>query len=290
MLHVRAARTVRTMKLALFGINFGPCADPTVAARVARAAEAAGLESLWTGEHVVLPDPHAPPSPLPPDYPMLDPAVSLTWVAAATTRILLGTGIVILPQRNPVVLAKEMASVDVVSGGRLLFGVGAGYLKAEFDAIGAPFDHKGARTIEFIEAMRALWTQPKPAYEGRFARFAGVQAFPRPVQKRVPIVTGGHAPEAFRRAVQYCEGWYGFMLDPKQTTGCLEGLRAAAERHPRPAELGSLEISVTPAAPITQETVETYAALGVHRLIFYKPAPTEAQVLESVAEIGALTA
>src|SRR5690242_294705 len=124
------------MKYGLFGINFGPCAAPEAAVRVAQAAEAAGLDSLWTGEHVVLPDPHVPPSPAPPDLPMLDPAVALAFVANATQRIRLGTGIIILPQRNPLVLAKELASLDVVSHGRLIAGFGAGYLKPEFDALG----------------------------------------------------------------------------------------------------------------------------------------------------------
>ena len=128
----------------MFGINNGSCAFPKCAAAVARAAEQAGFESLWTGEHVILPDPQAPPSPVAPDHPMLDSAISLSFVAAHTTKIRLGTGIIILPQRNPVVLAKELASLDVLSNGRLIFGIGIGYLKPEFEAIGAPFDHKGA--------------------------------------------------------------------------------------------------------------------------------------------------
>lgn len=277
------------MKLAYFGINFGACADPEIAARVARAAEAAGLESLWTGEHVVLPDPQVPPSPSAPEVPFLDPAVALTWVAAATERILLGTGIIILPQRNPLVLAKELASVDVVSKGRLIFGIGAGYLKPEFDAIGAPFEHKSARTVDFLEAMLALWTMEKPAYDGRFVRFGGVQAFPRPVQKpHPPIVMGGHAPEAFRRAVRHAHGWYGFALDPGATAQCLEGLRAAERTHGRPAHLGPLEISVTPAASLDAETVRRYADLGVHRLIFYRPTATLDDTLAVVDRIGAL--
>src|SRR5947199_5613775 len=107
------------MKIGLFASNIGACADPAVAAKVAIAAEAAGFESLWTGEHVVLPDPQVPPSPLPPEHPLLDPAVSLAFLAAHTRTVRLGTGIIILPQRNPLVLAKELASVDVVSGGRL---------------------------------------------------------------------------------------------------------------------------------------------------------------------------
>jgi len=277
------------MKLAYFGINFGPCADPDVAARVAQAAEQAGLESLWTGEHVVLPDPQVPPSPSPPEIPFLDPAISLAWVAAATKRILLGTGIIILPQRNPLVLAKELASVDVVSKGRLIFGIGAGYLKPEFDALGAPFDHKSARTIDFLEAMLALWTMPQPAYEGRFVRFAGIQAFPRPVQKpHPPIVMGGHAPEAFRRSVLHAQGWYGFALDPAATASCLEGLRAAEQQYGRPKHLRPLEISITPAAGIKAETVQQYADLGVQRLIFYRPTGTLDDTLAVVEQIGAL--
>ena len=277
------------MKLAYFGINFGICADPVIAQRVARAAEDAGLESLWTGEHVVLPDPHVPPSPSPPEVPFLDPAVSLAWVAAATTTIRLGTGIIILPQRNPAVLAKELASVDVVSNGRLIFGVGAGYLKPEFDALGIPFDRKSARTIDYLEAIRALWTQPHPAYEGAFVRFGGIQAFPRPVQRpHPPIVMGGHGPEALRRSVRHADGWYGFALDLAATERCIEGLREAEQTYGRPAHLGPLEISVTPAASIDAETVERYAALGCHRLIFYRPTTSEAETIEVVKRIGGL--
>ena len=120
------------MKLGLYGINLGACADPETATSVARAAEEAGFDSVWTAEHVVLPDPQVPEAPIPPQTPLLDPAVALSYVAAHTRTIRLATGIIILPQRNPLVLAKELASVDVLSGGRLIFGIGAGYLEAEF--------------------------------------------------------------------------------------------------------------------------------------------------------------
>ena len=120
------------MKFGLFGINFGPCANPSTAAAVARSAEDTGFESLWTGEHVVLPDPQVPPSPVPADTAFIDSAAALAFVAAHTKKVKLGTGIIILPQRNPVVLAKELASVDVLSNGRLIFGIGIGYLKPEF--------------------------------------------------------------------------------------------------------------------------------------------------------------
>jgi probable F420-dependent oxidoreductase len=157
------------MKFALFACNMGACADPKVAASVARAAEAAGFESLWVGEHVVLPDPQAPPSPVPPLTAMLDPTVSLAFLAAHTESVRLGTGIIILPQRNPLVLAKELASLDVLSGGRLIFGIGVGYLKPEFDALGVSFEQKGARTEEYLRAMIAIWTMDQPRFEGRFA-------------------------------------------------------------------------------------------------------------------------
>jgi probable F420-dependent oxidoreductase len=256
------------MKFGLFGINMGPCSTPGTAARVAQAAEEAGFESLWSGEHVVLPDPQVPPSPLPPDFPMLDPVVAFAFLAARTRTVRLGTGIIILPQRNPLVLAKELASLDVLSGGRLIFGVGIGYLKPEFDALGIPFDDKGPRTIDYLQAMRAIWSQPQPAYRGKRFSFGGVQALPRPVQQpHPPIVFGGMTPSAFRRAVRHGNGWYGFACDLEGTKRCLAGLREAAQATPRPGELGELEISVTPSVPLDLDTVKRFADLGVHRLI-----------------------
>ena len=256
------------MKLGFFGINFGVCADPETATAVAQAAEAAGYDSVWTGEHVVLPDPQVPPSPAPPDTPMLDPAVSLAYVAAGTTTIKLGTGIIILPQRNPAVLAKELASVDVVSRGRLIFGVGVGYLKPEFDALGIPFDRKGARTDDYLEAMLALWTQEHPEHHGPFASFEGIQAMPRPHQHpHPPIVIGGHTVPAYRRAVQRGNGWYGFALDLEKTAASIAGLHDAANACARPDVLGTLEVSVTPTETLDRDIVRRYEDLGVHRLV-----------------------
>jgi probable F420-dependent oxidoreductase len=277
------------MKFALFGINVGPCAHPESAARVARAAEQSGLESVWTGEHVVLPDPQIPPSPSAPETPFLDPAVALAYIAAQTSTIRLGTGIIILPQRNPLVLAKELASVDVVSNGRLIFGLGVGYLQPEFAALGIPFEDKGARAVDYLQAMLALWTLPNPAHHGRFTSFAGVQAFPRPIQRpHPPIVIGGHRPSALRRAVRYANGWYGFALDLEGTERCIATLRAAERTHGRPFELGTLEISVTPRAAIELDTARRFADAGVDRLIFYRPVTTEAEMLGLVEKIAAL--
>ena len=174
--------------IGLFSINTDHLADGEALSKVAVAAEEAGFESLWTAEHVVLPDPQAPPSPLPPDAELLDPAVALAYVAAITTQIKLGTGIIILPQRNPLVLAKELASVDVLSNGRMIFGVGVGYLEPEFAAIGVPMEDRGRRTTEYIEAMRSIWNDEDPAYAGDHVSFAGVKAFPRPIKRPGPPV------------------------------------------------------------------------------------------------------
>jgi probable F420-dependent oxidoreductase len=276
------------MHIALFATNIGPCTSPDDLARVARAAEQAGLESLWTGEHVVLPDPQVPPSPLPPDVPILDPVVALTFMAAHTTRIRLGTGIIILPQRNPLVLAKELASLDVLSKGRLVFGIGIGYLRPEFDALNVPFDHKGARTEEFLNAMLAIWTMEKPEFRGRFFSFGGVRAEPRPAQRPHPeVVFGGHTPDAFRRAARLARGWYGWGIDLDRTRACLDGLRAACRDAGRRFE--DLEISVTPAPErerplLDRDAARRFADLGVNRLIVFSPrARDAAAVLDVVA-------
>jgi len=255
------------MKLGLYGINLGACARPDVAARVAQACESLGFESLWTAEHVVLPDPQKPPSPVPPGTELLDPAVALAFVAALTERIRLATGIVILPQRNPVVLAKEFASLDRLSGGRLIFGVAAGYLEAEFRAIGAPFAERGARTDEYIDVIRELWTSEQPSFAGETIRFSGIQSRPLPVQRPCPpFVIGGQSDAALRRAQLRGDGWYGFALDPKATAAILERLRKAGAGIAR--ERPPLELTITPPpGRFDAELVARYAELGVHRLV-----------------------
>jgi probable F420-dependent oxidoreductase len=256
------------MKLGIFNINNFACSYPEGLARVARTAEAAGFESAWTGEHVVLPDPQVPPSPVAPEGRMLDPAVALAFAAAHTSTLRLGTGIIILPQRNPLVLAKELASVDVLSGGRMIFGVGVGYLKPEFDALGISMEDRGTRTLEYIEAMRAIWAGDKAAYHGRYVDYEGVSANPKPVQPGgIPVVMGGHTPAAWRKSVTHCQGWYGFALDHEATQRNLDGLTAAAAKHPRGAGLGELEISVTPRGRVDRAAVDRFAEMGVYRLV-----------------------
>jgi probable F420-dependent oxidoreductase len=259
------------MQLGLVHINMGLMSRPDVLAEAARAAEAAGFDSVWAGEHVVLPDPQVPPSPMRPQDPALDPLLALAWAAAHTATIRLATGIVILPQRNPVVLAKQVATLDVLSGGRLILGIGAGYLEPEFRAVGANFAERGAVTDEYLDAMQALWYDQHPAYHGRFADFAGVDARPRPLQQPIPLVVGGHTAPAYRRAVARAHGWYGYALTPQQAAASVAGLATAADRVQRPAELGELEISVTPRGQITRELAAEFALAGVHRLVLLAP-------------------
>jgi probable F420-dependent oxidoreductase len=262
------------MKLGLVHVNMGSMSTPAELVAAARAAEAAGFDSVWAGEHIVLPDPQVPPSPMDPRAAALDSLLALTWAAAHTTTIRLATGIVILPQRNPFVLAKQVATLDVLSGGRMILGVGAGYLEPEFAALGANFAERNAVTDEYLDALEALWYAAQPEYHGRFVDFAGIAAHPRPQQSPIPIVVGGHRPPSFRRAVARAHGWYGYGLTPEQMAEANDALRVAADRVERPAHLGRLEISVTPRGRPTPELVDAFADQGVDRLVVLaSPAP-----------------
>jgi probable F420-dependent oxidoreductase len=216
---------------------------------------------------------------------LLDPIVALTFIAAHTSRISLGTGVVILPQRQAVVLAKQLASLDVLSNGRLIFGLGVGWCEPEMRAVGVPFAERGRMGDDYLAAMRAVWTQPRPSYRGPYVAFDGVQAMPRPVQTPIPVVVGGRTPPAYRRAVMQGHGWYGFGLDVEATRTCVAALRAAGRKASRPADLGPLEISVTPPSYDVPDraTLDAYAAAGVDRLILRPRPEMDAAALERFA-------
>lgn len=254
-------------------------ADRQGAARVAKLAESLGYESLWTADHIVLPSPRVAASPLEPDAPLLDAVVSLAFLAAHTERILLATGCVVLPQRDPLVLAKQLASVDVLSDGRLIFGVGAGYLEPELRALGVPMPDRGSRVEEYLAAIRSLWQDDKPAFNGRHVSFEDVDAHPRPLQRPVPVVIGSHTPAAHRRAAALADGWYGWMLGLRATAAQLESLRAVATK--------PLHISVTPARRLDPATVRAYADLGVDRLIVATPPSLSLPELETFVQQNA---
>ncbi|MEO8456749.1 MAG: TIGR03619 family F420-dependent LLM class oxidoreductase [Chloroflexota bacterium] len=267
----------------LFSVNFHVCAGPN-GSRIAALAEKLGYDSVWAGEHVVLPRPRVAPSPMDPDDPILDPIVALSNIAAATKNVRLGTGIIILPQRNPVVLAKQLASLDVISGGRLIFGMGVGYLEPELRAIGVPVDDRIAMSHEYLAAMRSLWHDTTPQYHGKFVDFAGVDAFPRPAQHPLPVVMGGHTVAAHRRAAQRADGWYGFWQSEDQATSQVKSLRAQEARAKRKQPL---HVSISPNGRLSKERVERYAELGVDRLIVVPPPKLSIEQLEEFVEANA---
>jgi probable F420-dependent oxidoreductase len=272
------------MEIGFFGINSGALVTGDAVVRAARLCEELGYDSVWAGEHMVLPTPRVPPSPMEPTDPMLDPLVALAWAGAATTRVKLGTGVLLLPQRNPVHLAKEIASLDALSGGRMLVGVGVAYLEPEMRAVGVPMARRGARSMEYLAAMQALWTQDAPSFQGEFVSFDGVDAHPRPTDRaRGPrIVMGGHSPAAYERAVRFGDEWYGFALSPQKAAACVAELGRAADAHGIHRAEGRLTISVTPNRALTPELVEEYAAAGVDRLIPLTGARTVDDTLRAI--------
>src|SRR6266568_3182563 len=230
------------LKLGLYGLHRGGSADPDTMVRRARLGD-------------------------PPEQPRIEAVVALAHMAAVTSRVQLCLGVIVLPQRQPVLLAKQLASIDVLSKGRLTVGVGVGYLEPELRALGVSLADRGARTDEYLAVMRALWDEPTPSFEGRFVGFADVIERPRPVQRpHPPIVIGGESPSAYRRAVQGGNGWYGWDLDVEQTARALAALRQSTSRYQRPPGLGELEITITPPGSVDVETARRYADLGVHRL------------------------
>lgn len=259
------------MKLGLMFANTLALTRDQVFAQVG-AAEAAGYESLWTVEHVVVPKGYESAYPYSrsgrmaggvEDFAIPDPLVWLAFAAAASSTIRLATGVMILPQRNPVVLAKEVATLDVLSGGRMLLGVGAGWLAEEFRAIGVPFADRGSRVDEYIRAMRALWSQEVASFDGEFVSFKDVYLRPQPVAGTVPIVVGGHSRRAARRAGELGDGFYPASAAVAELPELVALAREAADRSGRDPDA----LEITMAARPDRESVERMAAAGVDRVV-----------------------
>jgi probable F420-dependent oxidoreductase len=257
------------MKFGLYAINYGTCGDPDSLVKVAQYAEAAGIESLWAGEHIVVPSPQPADYGIAPEIPFLDAVVAVALAAAHTSSITVATGVIELPLHQPVLLAKQLASVDRIAGGRLVVGVGVGYLALEFAALGVPLDERASRTDEYIEAMRALWTMDAPEFHGRHVAFAGVDANPRPVRPGgPPILIGGNSGPARRRAVTSANGWIPYDLDLEAVRVARRALDRDLGELERPGSLGALELTViSPTTRLDRELVDGYAELGVDRLV-----------------------
>ena len=268
-------------------------ATPQGAAEMGRAADAAGIESVWTVEHVVYPDGYESKYPYDPsgkmamaaDTPLPDPLIWLTWVAAHTERLRLATGILILPQRNPLVLAKQLATLDEASQGRMELGVGVGWRREEFEALGIPFEGRGRRTDEYIEVMRTLWADDHAEYSGEFTNFSGVSVNPKPVNGRVPIHIGGHSPAAARRAGRLGDGFFPGEGDIDELLRIMRESALEADRDPAEIEVTYTHPGLWGADPLA--AVEEMAAKGVHRMgmpgFVFAMAPDPA---EAIAEFG----
>ena len=264
------------MDIGIAFANTGELATAEGAEALASACEEHGVESVWTVEHIVVPAgyeseyPYSRDGRMPggEDSPIPDPLTWLTWVGAHSRSLVLGTGVIILPLRNPVVLAKEVATLDSFTGGRVQLGVGVGWLREEFEALGVPFEDRGARTDEYIEALRELWSAAEPTYSGRFVEFERALSFPKPAGSNVPIVIGGHTPFAARRAGRLGDGF--FPAKNQDLADLLPIMRAAAEAAGRDPDA----IEITTGASRDAEDRKRLEDLGVTRLIMPPPALT----------------
>jgi probable F420-dependent oxidoreductase len=263
------------MKFGLAFSNIEPFAGPRQATRLARTAEEAGFESLWTVDHVVIPAgyrsvyPYDPSGRIGPDDTLFpDPLIWLSYIAAATSTLRLGTAILILPQRNPVVLAKELATLDYLSGGRMILGVGVGWLKEEYEALGVPWEGRGRRGEESIDAMRALWSQPQASYDGDTTSFQECHLRPQPPQGTIPIHIGGHSPVAARRAGRMGDGFFPFGVNRDGVPALLEIVRQSALDAGR--EPSSIEVTMDSFVTSGEEAmadVKALEALGASRVL-----------------------
>ena len=264
------------MKIGLIGAGVGPSADPDAIAVMAQTAERCGFYSLWAPEHVVLVDQYASKYPyssdgrfaLPTQLDFLDPFSALTFAAAHSKRIRLGTGICLLPEHNPVVLAKVIAGVDKLSKGRFDFGVGIGWLAEEFAAIGISWERRADRTREYLKAMKLLWTEDHPEFSGEFCRFGKVRMHPKPVQKpHPPIIFGGESNPALKRVGEVGDGWFGFNTSPEEAHVRIARIKQYAQAAGRSGVKFSFTVSPGIGAPLDVDALKRYRDAGADQVI-----------------------
>jgi probable F420-dependent oxidoreductase len=284
------------MKFGLMYANGGPFAYPQMLTHLAQTAERVGVESLWTVEHVVIPVgykstyPYDPSGkiPMPAQMPIPDPLSWLAYTAAVTKTIKLATGILILPQRHPLYVAKEVASLDVLSNGRVILGIGIGWLEEEFQALGIPFEERAGRTAEAVRAMRTLWKDEAQPFKGKYYAWGAVESHPKPVQKPgVPIVVGGHTELAARRAARYGDGFFPGVADDEKLTWLLGVMRDECKKIGRDA--ATIEVTSGRAVP-SADSVKHLEDLGVSRFIVPPPAFDPDGITEGLEKLGNLIA
>lgn len=271
------------MRLGLHALGIGTGANRAVIDAVAAAADSCGFATLWAGEHVVMVDRSASRYPysddgvigVPAEADWLDPIVTLGFAAAASSRIGVATGVLLLPEHNPVVVAKQAASLDRLSGGRLTLGVGVGWSKEEFAALGVPFEHRAARTAEYVSAMRTLWRDDVASFDGKFVDFDSIRVNPKPVRdRRIPVVVGGNSDAALRSVAAWGDGWYGFNLDGvaevRERVATLEQLCAESGR-----DRSQLRLSVALRSPSVGDT-DALNEVGADELVLVEAPPDRA--------------
>jgi probable F420-dependent oxidoreductase len=279
------------MKIGLMFANSGPFADPSLFAHLATTAERCGFESIFTVEHVVVPAgyksqyPYSRSGKMPggEEVPIPDPLIPLAYAAAITSKLRLATGVIILPQRNPIYLAKEVATLDVLSNGRVMLGVGSGWLKEEFESVGVDFHARGARTDEAIQAMRSLWRDDTSSFEGKHFNFGPVKSYPKPVQKGgVPILIGGHSPAAVRRAARFGDGFFPAQGRPEQLKELLAMLKQECDKRGRRYE--DIELSCMGRA--RPDIIKAQQDLGITRVVIPPPAFDKEGLIRELEKIA----
>jgi len=271
------------MRLGLHALGIGSGASRAVIDAVAAAAERSGFARLWSGEHVVMVDRSASRYPysddgqiaVPATADWIDPLIGLSFAAAATSTIGIATGVLLLPEHNPVLVAKQAATLDTLSGGRLTLGIGVGWSREEFEALGVPFERRAARTAEYVAAMRTLWRDDVASFNGEFVHFDSIRVNPKPVAGRcIPIVLGGNSDAALRRVVTWGDGWYGFNLDGVlDVAERLEFLHQLCRDNGRDG--ADLHVAVALRDPSVDD-VSALAELGVDELVVVEGPPEDA--------------
>ena len=272
------------MQFGIMFVNTGHGSSPEGAKALVQAAEAGGITTAWTVEHVVVPSGYDSTYPYDAsgkmaggaeDFDLPDPLIWLAWAAAHTTTLRLGTGILIVPQRNPLITAKEVATLDHLSGGRVELGVGAGWLEEEFDALGVPFAKRGKRLDEYIDVMRAAWTEDQASFHGEFANFDDCIVRPRPVNGSIPIVIGGHTEVAARRAGRRGDAFMPGSASTDDIRHLTDVMKREAEAAGRDGDaIPVYAMAVGKPGPGLDARIEQLAEVGVSQAILpaFKPA------------------
>ncbi len=279
------------MKFGVAVPNYGKYAAKTEIVKMAQIAEELGFDSIWVSDHVIIPETHKGFG-----YVFYDPFITLSYIAAQTRKIKLGTSVIVLPYRNPVVLAKMISTLDNLSEGRIILGVGTGWIKDEFDALGIAYEKRGEVTDEIQKVLKILWTEDNPSFKGKHYNFSNIKFLPKPVQKPHPVFwVGGGTKKAIERSVKYGEGWHPVGLTPEELGEKIFYLNSLLENHKNP----DFEVSLRRTIEITNKDlsqeeilrgsvekivrgIKEYKRIGVDHLLLHFLSGTSEGVLNSM--------